>query len=126
MAVLESGAIGKLEAAERLLKESIKMFFDRREVLATHAVAAAAHRILYDLCKARDKTTDLSYTLLDYHVITEERRKAWKKFISKQASFLKHADNDPGADWKFSEPLTHFILLDSTFLLNAIKKRYIP
>ena len=43
----------KLVAAERQLREAIRMFFEQRDELAIHTVASAAYRILRDMKENR-------------------------------------------------------------------------
>jgi hypothetical protein len=45
--------VTKLSAARRLLRSAIRLFFDKEDDLAIHAIAAAAYGILKDLWAAR-------------------------------------------------------------------------
>src|SRR5688572_12649416 len=45
--------VTKLEAAERQLWVAIRLFFERRDAIAVHTLAAAAHSVLVDLARPR-------------------------------------------------------------------------
>jgi hypothetical protein len=52
--------ITKLEAGERQLDASIRMFFKNEDMLAVHTVSRAAFRVLYDLTTEGDAKTALA------------------------------------------------------------------
>jgi hypothetical protein len=46
--------ISKVEAADRQLRVAIRLFFERKDLLAVHTLAAAAQGILTDLARPKD------------------------------------------------------------------------
>ena len=46
--------VTRLEAAERQLRVAIRMFFERKDMIAVHTLAAAALQILDDLVESAD------------------------------------------------------------------------
>ena len=49
----EFHTISKLEAAERQLRQAVRLFFQRGDDLAIHTLAAATYQIISDLCKQK-------------------------------------------------------------------------
>ena len=50
--------VTRLEAAERQLKVAVRLFFERRDLIAVHALAAAAQDIVRQFAKARAGSTE--------------------------------------------------------------------
>ena len=67
--------VTKLAAAERQLREAIRMFFEQRDELATHTVASAAYRILRDLLAktGRNEAAEVLFAPI-FYVVRDYRR----------------------------------------------------
>ena len=67
--------VNKLFAAQRQLREAIRMFFAQRDELAIHTVASAAYRILIDLKKkrGRNEAADAQFTGI-FYIVRSYRR----------------------------------------------------
>jgi len=67
----------KLQAAKRQLRVAIRLYFERRDLVAVHALAAAAQEILCDLGRPRG----IKSVLRNYDLIRPEHKKeAAKRF----------------------------------------------
>ena len=109
----------KLDVARRQTDEAIRMFFDRRDTVATHTVAAAAAQVLADLGGhygfkgwSRNKA-----------IINPEHWKRWRDAVTRFERFFKHADdkradNDAHATCDFHPEATRLILIESVELLR--------
>ena len=93
----------KQDIAHRQIVEAIRMFFERRDPVATHTVISAAHQILTDLAKGSETPSVL-------------RRSDNLKSINFGSNFLKHADKDPKGRINV-EPLA---ALNAEFLMDAV------
>jgi hypothetical protein len=80
--------ISKLEAAKRQLDAAIRIFFKNEDMLAIHTVSRAAFRVLFDLTKEGDVKSALQ---------THMNKVGHARF-NEETNFLKHADQDPGAE----------------------------
>jgi hypothetical protein len=93
----------KQDIARRQIVEAIRMFFERRDAVATHTVISAAHQVLTDLAKGSQTPSVL-------------RRSNNRKNINFGSNFLKHADKDPSGRINV-EPLP---ALNAEFLMDAV------
>ena len=84
--------ISKLDGARRHLDEAIKLFFEDRDPLVVHTLAAAAQGTLRDVAKATG--AERLSILHDHPGIPAEHRKTWINSINAPRNFFKHADKD--------------------------------
>lgn len=104
--------IGKLDVVERQLKEAIKLFFEKRDIVTIHTIVASAHQILFDL---GDKDGVVS-ALKNKNNISSDEFWEYVKKINYPYNFFKHADRDP--DKKINVvPLKRF---SSDFILDGV------
>lgn len=85
--------VSKLVAAARQLREAIFLFFERRDAVAIHTLAAASHQILVDLASERG----LSGIPKNNPLVRSEKEKEWITLVNNSHNFFKHADRDPEA-----------------------------
>ena len=116
---MECEQITKLIAAKRQMNEAIRLFFERRDGVSIHTLAAAAAQILSDLCGSRGILSPVRGA----GVIREDRRKEWLAALKKAENFFKHADRDPEEALKFRPGLTEGILLDCAYLYACLTRR---
>jgi len=103
----------KSDAARRQTDEAIRMFFDRRDTVAPHTVAAAAAQVLADVGEhhgfqgwTRNKA-----------IVKPEHWKRWRDCVTKYERFFKHADNprvdtNAHATCSFHPEATQLILVE--------------
>lgn len=115
--------ITKLEAARRHLDEAIKLFFEDRDPLTIHTLAAAAQGTLRDIAKATG-AKHLSI-LHDHPGIPENRRKDLVKALNAPRNFFKHADKDPQGILEFDESVNVDTLLDAVLLYWTVSGEYL-
>ena len=78
--------ISKLEVAERQLREAVRLFFEERDPVATHSVAAAGHQVLLDIA-AKQGTESL--------IKPKSASVPHMRSANYPTNFFKHADKDP-------------------------------
>jgi len=118
---MTSFEIDKIESAVRQIKESICLFFERRDPVAIHTLAFAGHKILYDLCYNKGMKDKLSYSLRDYIYVPQEKRKEWYNLLSSTANFIKHADHDGDDKILFDPKISEAFMLDATYLYQNLR-----
>lgn len=101
--------ISKEQAAIRQLNEAIRLFFERRDMLAVHTLTGAAMQILMDLGKPRGLVSPIR----SERMIKAEYLAEWNRALNATQNFLKHADRDPTDLHKFVEEGTVFRLAEA-------------
>jgi hypothetical protein len=107
--------ISKVEAADRQLRVAIRLFFERKDLLAVHTLAAAAQGILTDL--ARPKDIKIIFDRLD-----PDLRRAYRL----AQNFLKHADKDPEQQFAFFPEATKFHLFEAAVVHSILTQTMSP
>jgi hypothetical protein len=105
----EIDRVSKLDAARRQLREAILLFFERRDPIAVHTLAAAAHQILHDLGQEKGGVSMLK----DNPYIRSEKRGEVINILNAAQNFFKHADRDPDADFEFRPSATPLYIIDA-------------
>jgi hypothetical protein len=100
--------INKLEAAQRQIDAAIRMTFNNEDAIAIHSVAAAAHRIVKDLCEQRGDVE--SYLMFTDWIRPGYERKFWRQMNS-SANFFKHADEDAERVHELETEASDYLLL---------------
>ena len=114
--------VTKLDAARRQLREAVLLFFERRDPIAIHALAAGALQVLSDVAKAKGDAG----LLKSGEYIREGYQKQWFQSLSEAQNFFKHADKDPDAVLDFKPAVTPFFLLDAALLEARISGKSCP
>jgi hypothetical protein len=107
--------INKVDAARRQLVTAIRIFFERKDPLAVHTIAAATQQILLDI-----RSSKVESLLIDNEIIRSEKRKEINRMFRETQNFLKHADEDKDKMLKYYPDFTPFFLLDATYLYEQI------
>lgn len=115
--------ITKPEAARRHLDAAIRLFFEGRDALAVHTLAAAAQGILRDIARATG--AEHQSILQDHPQIPPERRREWISAINAPRNFFKHADNDPNGVLEFDAAKNEYLLLDAVLLYGTVVNDYL-
>ena len=109
-------ALNKLEGARRQLAEAIRMFFERREPVAIHTLACAAHQVLHDLARARG----LESNLKSAKYIRPGMEGKYFAMLTTPQNFLKHANTDPEATFDFKPAVTKYFIFDAVETYRAL------
>ncbi len=104
--------ITKIEAAERQLKEAILLFFERRDPVAVHTLAGAAHQILYDIGKKKG----IKSIVKDGEVGDPKLLKHHMKLMVEAKNYFKHADRDAQDELQFSDLMNPIYLFDAILM----------
>jgi hypothetical protein len=102
--------IDKLEAARRQIDAAIRMTFNDEDAIAIHSVAAAAHRIIKDLCEQRGDVE--SYLMFTDWIRPGYEKQFWRQMNS-SANFFKHADEDAEQVHELETEASDYMLLFS-------------
>lgn len=113
--------ITKLAAAERQMNEAIRLFFERRDIVSMHTLAAASDQVLSDVCVAKGIESQLRH---DAYFIREEAHKKWFRALTQAENFFKHAERDPGGTLDFNTEQTMWVLFDATCLYWRLTNDY--
>ena len=113
--------VTKLQAAERQLRVAIRLFFERRDLVTVHTLAAAAQEVLRDLGRPHG----FKSIFKDSEFVRPEYREELAKRLNEAQNFFKHADRDRDEELKFYHETTKFYLFDASFLYNQITGRQI-
>jgi hypothetical protein len=116
--------MSKLDAAKRVFAEAIRLFFERRDEVAVHSLAAAAHGILLDI--ARKRKLKFNGILHEHPSLRPELKSAWRNMLNAPRNFFKHADKDPDGQLYFDGVLNEILLLYTVALAAMILDDYPP
>jgi len=114
--------VTKLQAAERQLRVAVRLFFERRDLVAVHTLVAAAQGVLRDLGRPRGFKSIFEGSSL----IRPECRNDLGRLFKRAQNFFKHADSDADAQLEFYYEATKFYLLDAALLYNQLTERQFP
>lgn len=117
-----SEKLTKLDAARRQLRDAIILFFERRDPISVHTLAAAALQVFADVGKVVGAQSLLRHGLY----IREEKKKEWFAILNEAQNFFKHADKDPDGAIEFKPAVTPFYLLDAVLLQVQLDQKLIP
>lgn len=108
--------VSKVEAAERQLRQVIRLFFQRADEVAIHTLAAAAYQILVDLCEHKGVKRELE----DSTILHELGVKAdVLAAVRAPQNFFKHADRDREGTIRFNPMLTACLILYGVQYLHS-------
>lgn len=103
--------INKLDAARRQLETAALLYFNDRDIISVHTLAAAAYEIVETIAQKRGSSTLVQRSLLNF--LPDDLVKDVRKAMRTPQNFLKHADKDPEAQLEFEPNFTELILLDA-------------
>lgn len=112
--------ITKLEAAERQLREAIRLWFTDGDPIAVHSLACSAHQIIHDL-NTKHGWRDLIYDSL---IIKDEFRDEWAHVIKAPYNFLKHADRNAVGSIELHTEVTDLFILFSLMGLELLGRQH--
>lgn len=111
--------LSKLDAARRQMDVAIELLFNDGDPVATHTLAASAHRILRDVCDHRKITATI---LFDLTRIRKGMEKEYLRMANGPGNFFKHADKDQDATFDFNPVGTELQLFDAVICYEALAK----
>jgi hypothetical protein len=100
----------KLEVAERQLRVAIRLFFERKDVVAVHTLAAASRDLLNDLAKRKGIK---SFSTMIEDIVRPEKLKEFREAFRRPQNFFKHADRDAEGQIDFYYEGTKFFILEA-------------
>jgi hypothetical protein len=100
--------LNKVEAARRQLNTGIRLFFEQGDPVAVHTVVHAGFTIIRNLCEERGDVQ--SFNRFSDWIVPGAEKKFWRE-MNRQASFVKHADNDPDEILEFDPETTELLML---------------
>jgi len=109
--------VTKLDAAERQLKEAIYMVINQRDPISTHTIACSAHQILYDLARKKH----ISGNIKD--IVPNRKKREWFNILNTPYNFFRHANKDTAKKIEFNPTISHFFILDATYLYQELNDR---
>ncbi|MFQ5652680.1 MAG: hypothetical protein ACE5IY_22330, partial [bacterium] len=115
--VTESFQISKIDAAERQLKEAIRLVIQNRDPISTHTLACAAHQILYDLARKKGLSSNIK------DIVPNRKKREWFNILNTPYNFFRHANKDTEKKIMFNPTISHFFILDATFLYQNLNNK---
>jgi hypothetical protein len=110
----EAETLSKPEVAKRQLTQAIWLFFEQRDAVSVHTLAAAARQVLHDLAGRS------SSVITENLALRPERKSKWICIVKAAENFFKHADRDADAILTFRPQCTQFFLYDAIQLYRTV------
>lgn len=109
-------SVSKVEVAQRLLVEAIRLFFDLRDNVAIHTIVAAGHQVLFDL----NQNSGFKGVLKNTAGMRTEEVQEHLRNVNYPYNFFKHADRDPDGSINLGplERYTQDFVMDAVILLQ--------
>lgn len=114
--------ITKLDAAKRQLEVCILLYFNKRDVVSIHTLAAAAHEILHDLYKNAGKQGLMLKNEIPEIYIKQDSIKDYYEKLRAAENFFKHADRDPEYIFSFNPEPTEIFIWESCIMYSELSK----
>lgn len=118
MKTIPTQIINSFDAAERQLKETIYLMFEKRDPVVIHTLAYAAHEILYQLGKPHNATSMIWNSV----ALKSQWKKEYSDAMREAGNFFKHAGRNPKKKLEFKAQLTHFFICDAVRLYAQLTK----
>ena len=110
----ELEVLSKLDVARHQLSSAIWLFFEHRDPVSVHTLAAAARQVLHDLAGGS------SSIITENPALRPEWRSEWVKNVKTAENFFKHAVRDPDGTFEFRPEFTRFFIYDATHLYRTV------
>ncbi len=117
-------ALTKVEAAERQLRQGIRLFFGCGDEVSIHTLTCAARDVLNALATQRgiDGPVRAGITAR----IRPDKVKEVTRLLREAQNFVKHADRDPDESLTFYPEATLYLLFDACILHSLLTGYYLP
>lgn len=116
--------LSKLECADRQLCVAIRLFFERRDMIAVHTLATAAQEVLTDLADHTGVKGGI-FRQANEVILPEFRDEFFRRARAPQ-NFFKHADRDPKERLKFYYQSTQYHIFDAAILSQLLRAESSP
>ncbi|HED2337567.1 TPA: hypothetical protein R4Y05_003255 [Serratia liquefaciens] len=113
----ETISLSKIEAAERQLKQCIRMFFKEEDPVSIRTLAEAAGEVLSDI-------GDYQGIVRDKKMIKPERYREWLKAIFEDRNFFKHGKKDSDRILEFKPIMNDIVILDAVTMHMKYTKNW--
>jgi hypothetical protein len=100
----------------RQLRVAIRLFFERKDLIAVHTLTAAARGILRELARSHE-IEGIDTTI---QKLSPETQKTLRRVFNEPQNFFKHADKDPNSKLKFPYGTTQILLSEAAMLCYAL------
>lgn len=117
MMAMRGMTISKIEAAERQLKQAIRMVIQKVDPVPVHTLSCSAHQILYDLARKRKIVSNLK------DIVSNRKKREWINILNTSYNFFRHADKDIHEEIEFDPTISHFFILDATHLYQQLRHK---
>ena len=117
--------LDKKEIAYRQAMTAIEMFFEDKDPVSVHTLAAAAYNIFRDLAN-NDGTSKMLLKQKSLEFVAPEYHKEWATHMNKFENFFKHADRDHQLKIEFNPEVTEFYLYDVALKMSEYYGKGIP
>jgi len=117
--------VSKMDACRRQLETAIVLYFQERDFISIHTLAASAHQLVSDLT-AHHRTPVKTMEQELAAILKPEGIPIVAKALREARNFFKHADKDPVADMKFDPGMNELFLFDSCRLVLAFSGKLTP
>lgn len=115
--------VTKIQAAERQLNASIRMFFGGEDPIATHNVACAAFDLLRNLAEKTDRPSLMDKML---GMVNESKKNDMIELWRKPQNFLKHANRDPDDVLEYNPEILKFYLAFASIAYSEFTNKDTP
>ncbi len=93
------------------------MVINQRDPISTHTIACSAHQILYDLARKQH----ISGNIKD--IVPNRKKREWFNILNTPYNFFRHANKDTAKKIEFNPTISHFFILDATYLYQELNDR---
>jgi hypothetical protein len=113
--------VEKLEAARRQMETAISLFFEERDPVAIHTLAAAAYDVIDGINEHRKGNP-----MFVKRRYTELPGKVDRKTLNDTQNFLKHADKGPERTLDFFPDLSEMLIVDACRTYRDLTGETVP
>jgi hypothetical protein len=113
----------KVDSARRQLAEAIRLFFDRRDPVAIHTLAAAAREVIHDVAKSKGLESILQSGI---EQLPTDKREYYMRTLRSTQNFLKHADKHPDEIHVFRPEETEYFIFDAVDTYRRLADAMFP
>lgn len=115
--------LDKLTVATMQLNTSIRLFFEDRDPVSTHTLVCASLEIFQNFIKSKLEVIDNALVLHpDAVFIKDDYKQLYRKAISKNKNFFKHANRDRDDITKFNSKINELYLFEAIRTFKIVKK----
>jgi hypothetical protein len=114
----------KVEAAERQLRQGIRLFFGCGDEVSIHTLTCAAREVLGALATLRGIDGPVDAAIMAR--VRSDKVKEVSRLLREAQNFVKHADRDPEKALTFYPEATVYLLLDACILHSLLTGYHLP